>query len=201
MVIGMAGGVGSGKSTVLSIMEQEYPVQICMADELGPAALEHGTEAYEAVVTAFGEDILCGSGRIDRNLLSDIVYQEGEKLAVLNGIIHPYVKKEIHKQIEQCSPDRMFILETAILFETGCDELCDEVWGVITKDEIRIRRLMESRGYTREKAEYIMKNQMGNGELAKRCNRLIVNDGDREELRRQIRTYMIEVVAILPKVW
>ncbi len=201
MVIGMAGGVGSGKSTVLSIMEQEYPVQICMADELGHAALEHGTEAYEAVVTAFGEDILCGGGRVDRNLLSDIVYQEGEKLAVLNGIIHPYVKKEIHKQIEQCPPDRMFILETAILFETGCDELCDEVWGVITEDEIRIRRLMESRGYTREKAEYIMKNQMGNGELAKRCNRLIVNDGDREELRRQIRTYMIEVVAILPKVW
>ena len=58
MVIGMAGGVGSGKSTVLSIMEQEYPVQICMADELGHAALEQGTEAYGAVVAACGEEIL-----------------------------------------------------------------------------------------------------------------------------------------------
>ena len=72
---------------------------------------------------------------------------------------------------------------------------------MITEDEIRVRRLMESRGYTREKAESIMKKQMGNGELAKRCQRLIVNDGDREELRRQISTYTNEVVAILSKVW
>lgn len=201
MVIGMAGGVGSGKSTVLSIMEQEYPVQICMADELGHAALEQGTEAYVAVVAAFGEEILRGDGRVDRNVLSDIVYRDGEKLSVLNGIIHPYVKKEICRQIDQCPPGRLFVLETAILFESGCDELCDEVWGVITEDEIRVRRLMESRGYTREKAESIMKKQLGNGELAKRCQRLIVNDGDREELRRQISTYTNEVVAILSKVW
>lgn len=201
MVIGMAGGVGSGKSTVLSIMEQEYPVQICMADELGHAALEQGTEAYVAVVAAFGEEILRGDGRVDRNVLSDIVYRDGEKLSVLNGIIHPFVKKEIRRQIDQCPPGRLFVLETAILFESGCDELCDEVWGVITEDEIRVRRLMESRGYTREKAESIMKKQMGNGELAKRCQRLIVNDGDREELRRQISTYTNEVVAILSKVW
>lgn len=201
MVIGMAGGVGSGKSTVLSIMEQEYPVQICMADELGHAALEQGTEAYGAVVAAFGEEILHGDGRVDRNALSDIVYRDGEKLSLLNGIIHPYVKKVIRSQIDQCPPGRLFVLETAILFESGCDKLCDEVWGVITEDEIRIRRLMESRGYTREKAESIMKKQMGNGELAKRCQRLIVNDGDREELRRQIGTYANEVVAILSKVW
>ena len=100
MVIGMAGVVGSGKSTVLSIMEQEYPVQICMADELGHAALEQGTEAYVAVVAAFGEEILRGDGRVDRNVLSDIVYRDGEKLSVLNGIIHPCVKKEIRRQIE-----------------------------------------------------------------------------------------------------
>lgn len=201
MVIGMAGGVGSGKSTVLSIMEQEYPVQICMADELGHAALEQGTEAYGAVVAAFGEEVLRGDGRVDRNVLSDIVYRDGEKLSVLNGIIHPYVKKEIRRRIDQCPSGRLFVLETAILFEAGCDELCDEVWGVITEDEIRIRRLMESRGYTREKAESIMKKQMGNGELARRCQRLIVNDGDWEELRRQISTYANEVVAILSKVW
>lgn len=197
MVIGIAGGVGSGKSTVLDMMKQEYPVRICMADELGHAALKKGTEAYEAVIDAFGEGILCEDAQIDRNMLADIVYQDREKLAVLNGIIHPYVKKEIHRQIGDCPPGYIFVLETAILFETGCDELCDEIWGVITEDGIRIRRLMQARGYTREKAEYIMKNQMGNGELAKRCRRLIVNDGDREELRRQIRTYTNEVVAIL----
>lgn len=201
MVIGIAGGVGSGKSTVLGILERDYPVRICMADELGHTAMDQGTDAYAATVREFGNEILCTDGEIDRGVLAEIVYREKERLSVLNGIIHPFVKNEIGKQIEQCSKEQIFVLETAILFETGCDELCDEVWGVITEDEIRIGRLMQSRGYSREKAENIMKNQMSNRELAERCDRLVVNDGDEEELLQRIHTYADEVVAIMRKIW
>ncbi len=184
-VIGITGGVGSGKSTALMLLKEKYDAYICMADELGHRAMDQGTGAYIQIVKQFGPDILACNGEINRNALADIVYHDEGRLHCLNRIIHPYVKREIRKQMERC-PARLFVLETAILFETGCDRLCDEVWGVIAGDEIRIARLMESRGYSREKAESIMRQQMGSGELAERCDVVLVNDGDRQELLDQL---------------
>lgn len=190
MVIGIAGGVGSGKSTVLRILKQEYGAYICMADELGHKAMIPGTDTYRAILDTFGEELASESGEIDREALARIVYQDTQCLGRLNGIIHPFVFSEIRGLIERYATDRLFVLETAILFETGCDRLCDEVWGVLTEDEIRIRRLMESRGYSRRKAGDIMKNQISNFELAKKCDRIIINDGGREELVQYIRECM-----------
>ena len=184
-VIGITGGVGSGKSTALMLLKEKYDAYICMADELGHRAMDQGTGAYIQIVKQFGPDILACNGEINRNALADIVYHDEGRLHCLNRIIHPYVKREIRKQMERCQA-RLFVLETAILFETGCDRLCDEVWGVIAGDEIRIARLMESRGYSREKAESIMRQQMGSGELAERCDVVLVNDGDRQELLDQL---------------
>ncbi len=184
-VIGITGGVGSGKSTALMLLKEKYDAYICMADELGHRAMDQGTGAYIQIVKQFGPDILACNGEINRNALADIVYHDEGRLHCLNRIIHPYVKREIRKQMERCTA-RLFVLETAILFETGCDRLCDEVWGVIAGDEIRIARLMESRGYSREKAESIMRQQMGSGELAERCDVVLVNDGDRQELLDQL---------------
>lgn len=188
MVIGIVGGVGSGKSTALGILRENYHAYICMADELGHEAMRRGTEAYEKILRTFGEEICGAEGEIDRGALAQRVYGDREQLEQLNGIIHPYVKAEIGRRIAASPEEQFFVLETAILFETGCDELCDEVWGVITENETRIRRLMDSRGYSREKAESIMKNQMDNIELTKRCDRIIVNDGDEKELICQIQT-------------
>lgn len=184
-VIGITGGVGSGKSTALMLLKEKHDVCVCMADELGHRAMDQGTDAYIQIVQQFGPDILTCDGEINRNALADIVYHDEGRLDRLNRIIHPYVKREIRNQMERC-PAQLFVLETAILFETGCDRLCDEVWGVIAGDEIRIARLMESRGYSREKAESIMRQQMSGGELAERCDVVFVNDGDRQELLDQL---------------
>lgn len=194
MVIGIAGGVGSGKSTVLDILKKQYGAYICMADELGHRAMDKGTEPYEKIRKEFGTGILCGEGEIDREALAQIVYRDAGKLEVLNEIIHPYVKDEIRRKIRKYADDRIFVLETAILFETGCNELCDRIWGIITENEIRIRRLMKSRGYTKEKAESIMKKQMENGKLAELCDCVIVNDGDMEELSYQIKEQMENIL-------
>lgn len=190
-VIGITGGVGSGKSTVLQMLKQHYRVFICMADELGHEAMKKGTDACAQIIARFGKTVELPDGGIDRNALADIVYREDECLNALNGIIHPFVHREIRRQIDGCPAGRVFVLETAILFESGCETLCDEVWGVITDDEIRIRRLMESRGYSRDRATGIMRRQMSNQELAERCDCLIANDGDMEELLRQIHRHML----------
>lgn len=198
MVIGIAGGVGSGKSTVLEFLRQEYQVYICMADELGHQAMLPGTPACQQIKELFGKAIETDSGGIDREMLAQIVYGDSESLLRLNEIIHPFVIDEVKRQIRECSSDRLFVLETAILFETGCDKLCDEVWGVLTEKEIRIRRLSKTRGYSRKRAEDIMKKQLGNAELAQVCDRVIVNDGDRDELVGQIRNCMEN---LLEKKW
>lgn len=199
MVLGIAGGVGSGKSTVLNILQEEYDVCICMADELGHEAMCRGTTAYRQIIETFGAEICLETGEIDRRTLAEKVYCDETLLQKLNGIIHPFVKKEICRRIEACEKDKVFVLETAILFESGCDEFCDSVWGVITQDDIRIRRLMASRGYTEEKAQSIMNNQYTNKELAEKCEVLLRNDGDMGELRKQIHRTMENLLANISK--
>lgn len=196
MVIGIAGGVGSGKSTVLEILQKKYQATLCMADELGHEAMRKGTEAYEKIVDRFGSGVLEADGEINRNELAKIVYENEAQLTALNGMIHPFVRQEIRRRIAACQQDALFILESAILFETGCDAMCDVVWGVMTETEIRIRRLMTSRGYTREKAESIMAKQMSNAELAERCDSILVNDGEREELEQQIHRKILEIEQV-----
>lgn len=186
MVLGIAGGVGSGKSTVLEILQNRYQAYLCMADGLGHEAMRKGTGVHQKIVDEFGSAVLAEDGEIERNVLAGIVYREEERLNILNAIIHPFVIQEIQRRMDECPGNRLFVLESAILFETGCDALCDVVWGVITETEIRIQRLMASRGYTRERAESIMTKQMGNAELAERCDGIVVNDGDRGELEQRI---------------
>lgn len=78
------------------------------------------------------------------------------------------------------------VLETALLFETGCDSICDSIWGIEAEKEVRIRRLMQSRGYTREKAEGIMKKQLSETEFRNRCDEMIENSGTPEQLRERL---------------
>lgn len=190
MVIGITGGVGCGKSTVMGILEKKYGAKILIADDMGHLVMKKGHPAYGEICGQFGDGIINPDGTINREALSGIVYRDGEKLAVLNSIIHPYVKEEIRKKLLIWKDEPLVVLETAILFETGCDALCDEVWAVFTRREVRIARLMKSRGYTREKAEGIMAKQLGDEPLRERCDRMIRNDGELEMLEVQLRGFM-----------
>lgn len=195
MVIGITGGVGCGKSTVMDILQQEYGAKILIADDMGHLVMEKGHPAYDEIRRQFGDEIINPDGDINREVLSGIVYGDGEKLAVLNSIVHPYVKEEIRKKLLLWKDEPLVVLETAILFETGCDALCDEVWAVLTGREVRITRLMDSRGYTRKKAEEIMAKQLGEEQFRERCDRVIQNDGKPEMLRIQIKELMEGSIA------
>lgn len=190
MVIGLTGGVGCGKSTVMEILQREYGAKLLIADDIGHVVMEKGHPAYDAVREQFGEGILCEDGSIDRGALAQLVYADERKLNQLNAIIHPCVVEEISEKLQEWRTEPLIVLETAILFETGCDAFCDEIWGIHTNREIRIKRLMESRGYTREKAESIMKQQMGEEEYQKRCHRVLPNNGDRMDLEQRLSKWM-----------
>jgi len=187
-VIGLTGGVGSGKTVVAHKLAEITGAKVLLADELGHLAMEKGEKGYQEIVRVFGDGILDEHGKICREALAGIVFAEEEKLQMLNQIIHPAVKEYVRGCIEEHRAEEGFlILETAIMFETGCDALCDEVWYVYVPEKMRIERLAKNRGYSGEKSQSIMKQQLSEGEFRRRCRRTVCNDGDIEMLVQKLK--------------
>lgn len=187
MVLGITGGVGCGKSTLLSMLEKKKGAKVILADNLGHEVMEPGTECYEQIVTLLGSSILDETGHIKREKMAQIIYGDDEKRRQVNEIVHPSVKKEIKERIRMWQADPLVVVETALMFESGCDAYCDEVWGIFTDPEIRIDRLSKSRGYSREKSLSIMQKQMSYEELKQKCSHVLFNDEDPDKLWEQIK--------------
>ncbi len=187
-IIGVTGGVGSGKSTVLEILRTEYGAGILEMDALGRRLMEPGEACFDAVVREFGKDFLLRDGRLDRKRLAEKVFRDEEALGALNAIVHPAVRREVERGLSAFRAEgrSLAVLESAILLEAGYREVCSEIWYVRADREVRIRRLMESRGYTRERCEAVMKNQKDQEELSAAADRILDNDGDLKELKEQI---------------
>lgn len=189
ITIGITGGVGAGKSTVLGILEKEFDAYVIQADLLGHVLMEPGEECYDAVIALFGKEIIKKDKTIDRRRISDVVFTDKDMLLKLNGIIHPAVKQRILRLIsEQREAGRkLCVVEAALFLEERYQEFCDEVWYVYTEEEIRIQRLMESRGYSRDKSLGIIRNQVSDQVFRENTDYVIENNGDLEDTRRQIR--------------
>lgn len=187
MVLGITGGVGCGKSTLLSMLEKKKGAKVILADNLGHEVMEPGTECYEQIVTLLGSSILDETGHIKREKMARIIYGDDEKRRQVNEIVHPSVKKEIKERIRMWQAEPLVVVETALMFESGCDAYCDEVWGIFTDPEIRIDRLSKSRGYSREKSLSIMQKQMSYEELKQKCSHVLFNDEDPDKLWEQIK--------------
>lgn len=189
-VIGITGGVGCGKSTVLGLIKQYYNAYIIMADDIGRELMEPGRSAYNSIVDLFGSGILQNDGHIDRAKLSDIVFNNSNKLMVLNSIVHPLVKKYIIEDIadKHCKGTYdYYFVEAALLIEDHYDVICDELWYIYADEEVRIKRLTESRGYTKEKCRSIFKNQLSDADFKKHCSVIIDNGKDMENTLSQIK--------------
>lgn len=193
-VIGITGGVGCGKSTVLELIKNHFNSYVIKADDVGKNVLDKGTPGYRKVLELFGEEILLDSGEIDRNRLADIVFHDKNKLIVLNSIVHPLVKKTIVEEMARikCTDQYdFFIVEAALLLEEHYDIFCDEVWYVYADEETRRKRLMESRGYSGEKIEGIMRNQLPEEEFRKKCNRIVDNTGTTVKTLNQLKKMLV----------
>lgn len=187
--IGITGGVGAGKSTVLDYLEKECHAFVIQADQVGHLVMEPGQECYQPIIQLFGKEIIKKDKSIDRRMVSDVVFSHAEKLEQLNAIIHPAVKRYIRRCLEEQKQAgrEICVVEAALLLEDHYQEFCDEIWYVHTDEEIRISRLMESRGYSREKSENIIHNQASEGFFRAHADYVIENNGDLEATHRQIK--------------
>ena len=189
ITIGITGGVGAGKSTVLDFLEQEYQAYVMKADEIGHLVMEPGQSCYKPVIALFGKQIIKNDKTIDRRLVSDVVFSHPDMLEKLNHIIHPAVKEYICRQLalKKEEGQRICVVEAALLLEDHYEEFCDTVWYIHTDSEIRIRRLMESRGYTREKSMSIIASQAPEEFFRTHTDYVVTNNTDLEDTWQQIR--------------
>lgn len=183
MVIGIMGGVGSGKSTVLDYLQKKYDALIIQSDLVAKEIMSKGHSVCEKVLRVFPE--VDRDGSIDREKLAQIVFQDKEKLEILNRITHPGTVAEIQQRIENNSK-KLIIVESALLVGSGIEKKCDELWFVYCEKEVRIHRLMESRGYSRQKAIDIINSQPSEEEYNFFADEYIDNTGSVESTQEQV---------------
>ncbi len=191
-IIGITGGVGSGKSRVLSYLETTYGASICQADHVAWELQKPGTECYREIVTCFGSGILSSDppgAPIDRAKLGQIVFADAERLAKLNAIMHPAVKQEMKRRIRQEAERgaKLFVLEAALLIEDDYGAICDELWYIYASESVRRQRLKESRKYSDAKIDDIMAAQLPEEVFRKECDRVVDNSGEFDYTICQIR--------------
>lgn len=181
MIIGITGGVGVGKTTILEYLKNNYNAYVIEADKVAHDLMLPGSVCYEKIIQEFGTT--------DRKLLGEITFKDPEKLKLLSEIIHPEVRSEIERSvrdIQATEPDKLIVIEAALLIEAGYESLCDQMWCVTADYEIRKQRLMESRGYTQEKIDRIIANQLKDCEFKKHCDYVVENNNNLTETYAQI---------------
>lgn len=188
--IGITGGVGAGKTEILSFLEHQPGIRVMLADEIAHELMEPGTECYRKLKEQFeGEDIYEEGGHFDRDRLAAVIFSNEKKREALNTIVHPavreYVQEETEKEKSRGELDFLF-LEAALLIEEHYDEICDELWYIKTDEEIRRKRLKAARGYSDDKIDSILESQLSDGQYEQHCKVIIDNNGSLDETLAQI---------------
>ena len=176
-VIGLTGGIGSGKSTVAKVLE-EQGASVLSADIIGHEVYNPGRPAWQEIVNEFGHEVVADDGKIDRKKLGAIVFSDPKHLAALNSIVHPRMKGMMRERLAALAREgvEIAVLEAALLFEAKWDDLADEVWVTALAPEIAAKRTSERSGLPEEQVLERIKSQMSNEERTR--NALVVIDTD-----------------------
>ena len=188
-IIGVTGGVGCGKSEILSYLKKTYKCRVLLADLVAKQMQEPGSACYGELVSLLGRDVLDEMGNIQKDKMAEKIFQDGTLLKQVNDLIHPAVVTYILQQIEETRKSGeydFFLIEAALLIETGFDKICDELWYIYAKEEVRRARLKASRGYRDEKITAIMGKQLPEETFRKYCKVVIDNSDTLEKSFDQI---------------
>ncbi len=186
--IGITGGVGSGKSVVLDYLRDHYGARLIVADEVARQLEEPGAACYNKLLELLGEEVLASNGYFDNKKFAAAIFSDEKKLAAVNAIVHPEVKKYILLEMEKEEKKgcRYFVVEAALLIEEHYDEVLDELWYIFVPEEIRRGRLKVSRGYSDEKIDSIFAAQLPEQEFRNHCRYVIDNGSELSETYKQI---------------
>lgn len=202
--IGITGGVGAGKSQVLSILEEMCNCRIVYADELAASLMlpesdnEESLLGGSSVLSYIAElkwptSVVDDEGYLDRSLMAKYMYADPTLRQAVDDIVHPAVREAVLEMVaEEKHKDEVdyFFLEAALLIEAGYKGVCDELWYIYADDSVRRSRLKESRKYSDERITGMFEAQLSDEEFRRYCDVVIDNSGDIGELRAQLKAIL-----------
>jgi len=196
LTIGLTGGIGSGKSTVAQILG-EFGAPILDADKVAHTTYAPGASAYDAVIAAFGQDVVAADRTIDRRKLGAIVFGSPERLNKLTSIVWPATFESIRRNVAdlRASGTKLpIVVEAAILIEANWKPLFDEIWLVRAAREQVVARIESQRGLKPAETEARIRAQLSDEERSKHANLVIENNGSIQELRTLLKTVWAEAL-------
>ena len=190
MIIGLTGGIASGKSTAAKYLG-EKGASVIDADKLGHRAYEPDTDAFDKVVSSFGQEVVGADGQIDRKVLGSKVFGNPEALDRLTGIIWPEIGRLVLTEFEVArgeQPDAPIVLEAAVMLEAGWEPMVDEVWVVIVDPNTAVERAISRDGVEEEAIRKRIASQLTNEERRAKADIVIDNSSDEAALLTQLKT-------------
>ncbi|MBR2409767.1 MAG: dephospho-CoA kinase [Lachnospiraceae bacterium] len=198
-VIGITGGVGAGKSTVVGILQKHYTTEYLHCDAIAHELMERGGSAHEELISLFGEDLVNGDGTLNRSKLYERAFL-GDRVEELNACVHPKVRIYVEERIKSLRMSGfagLVLIEAALLIEAGYKEICDELWYIHAPVNLRRARLKANRGYSDERVDSIMAEQATEEVFVSASDFVLYNDASEEECEahvlKQIEKHLKEV--------
>lgn len=188
MIIGLTGGIASGKSTVSALLVSKG-ARLVDADVIAREVMLPGHEVLAAAVKQFGSEILSLDGTLNRGKLGDIVFQDPAALQALNNLTHPAIRREIKDRMnsmEEEDPKKLIIVDIPLLFESGLESMFHEILVVYVPREVQIARLMERNGLSLEQAEARLNAQMDIEAKRNKADYIIDNSGELVHTEQQV---------------
>jgi len=186
-VIGLTGGIGSGKSTVAGYLA-ELGAAVIDLDKVGHEAIGPGSSAFKRVVKEFGREILDTAGKIDRAKLAGMVFKDPDALARLNQIVHPAIDEIILERIEKYRRQgaKAVVLEAAVMLEAGKAAQADEIWVTTAPEPVILKRLRERSGYTEAEVKARIQAQLSDRERTRHADVVIETGGTLAEVKARV---------------
>ena len=187
-VIGITGGVGAGKSTVVDILRKHFETEYLHCDVIAHEVMEPGGSAHEELLRLFGKDIVNEDGMLNRTKLYEVAFLGG-RVEELNACVHPKVRDYVEERIaflRKSGFSGMVLIEAALLIEAGYKEICDELWYVYAPESLRRERLKANRGYDDARVDSIMKKQASEALFFSESDFVLYNDSSAEECEAHI---------------
>ena len=192
-IVGLTGGISSGKSTVSSYLKQ-LKIPVIDADEVARKVVEPNSQGAREIRKAFGSDVFEEDGSLNRQKLGTLIFSNAENRQKLDDLLQPLIKITILNEIEEYRQkgENMIVLDLPLLFEKQYEELCEEIIVVYIPKELQLERLMRRNQYTKQEALSRIDSQLSIEEKRKRATVLLDNQGTIQQLYHQVEQWLVE---------